>query len=82
MDQPTRTRSLAKALSWRALASLDTFVLGYLISGKPLVAASIAGGEVLTKMVLYYLHERGWAAVRWGHRPDPAPTFDRLRHTL
>lgn len=69
MTHPTRARSVAKAVTWRLLASLDTFTLGFLVTGKPLAAASIAGGEVLTKMLLYYLHERGWAAVDWGHRP-------------
>lgn len=63
----SRSRSLAKAATWRALASLDTFLLGFLVTGEPLAAGAIAGGEVLTKMGLYYLHERGWAAVRWGH---------------
>lgn len=80
--ETSRTRSFVKALTWRTLASLDTFVLGYLITGAPLAAASIAGGEVLTKMGLYYLHERGWAAIRWGHQPKPRPAFNRLRHTL
>ena len=64
---PTRSRSLAKAFSWRSLASLDTFLLGYLVTGEPLAAGAIAGGEVLTKMALYYFHERAWAAVKWGH---------------
>lgn len=77
--ETTRSRSLLKAMTWRAFASLDTFLLGYLITGKPLAAASIAGAEVLTKMALYYVHERGWAAVRWGHRPEPKPDF---RHVL
>lgn len=79
--ETSRTRSLAKALTWRALASLDTFTLGYLITGKPLAAASIAGGEVLTKMLLYYLHERGWAAIDWGHR-GPRPREWVRRHTM
>jgi uncharacterized membrane protein len=86
--ETTRTRSAAKALSWRTLASLDTFLLGYLVTGEPIAAASIAGGEVLTKMVLYYLHERGWAAIKWGHTAgfDPAlaprTNYKRMRHTL
>jgi uncharacterized membrane protein len=89
--ETTRARSAAKALSWRTLASLDTFVLGYLITGEPIAAASIAGGEVLTKMVLYYFHERGWAAIKWGHSGhtagfDPAlaprTNYKRMRHTL
>ena len=64
----TRWRSVAKAISWRAIASLDTFVLAFLITGRLSWGASIAGAEVLTKMVLYYVHERAWAHVGWGLR--------------
>ncbi|HEV2549079.1 MAG TPA: DUF2061 domain-containing protein [Stellaceae bacterium] len=62
----TRARSIAKSISWRLLGSLDTFVLGSLVSHQAKIGAVIAGSEVLTKLVLYYLHERGWARVRWG----------------
>lgn len=66
---PTRTRSLAKTGSWRCLATLDTFLLGYLVTGSLVFAGSIASLEVLTKLFLYYGHERLWAHVAWGHRP-------------
>ena len=59
-------RSVAKSISWRLLGSADTFVLGYLITGNAAWAGSIAGLEVLTKMVLYYLHERAWVHIAWG----------------
>jgi len=65
----TRRRSVAKSISWRTLASLDTFVLAFLITGRLSWGAFIAGAEVLTKMVLYYVHERAWAHIAWGlHR--------------
>ncbi len=64
----TPWRSLAKTVSWRALASLDTFLLSYLITGRLLYAGSIASAEVVTKVVFYYLHERAWAHVDWGFR--------------
>ena len=51
------------------LASLDTFLLGWLITGNAVFAGTIASGEVLTKMALYYLHERAWARVLWGLKP-------------
>ncbi len=63
----TRSRALAKTISWRVLGSLDTMVLGYIITGSFTMAGSIASAEVLTKIVLYYLHERGWARIKWGH---------------
>lgn len=63
----SRKRSIAKTVSWRALGSLDTMLLGYIFTGSITLAGSIASAEVLTKVVLYYLHERGWAHVKWGH---------------
>ena len=61
-------RSFAKTISWRALGSLDTLVLGYIFTGSLKIAGSIASAEVVTKVVLYYLHERGWAHIKWGRR--------------
>ena len=71
-------RSLVKAFSWRFLGSIDTFLLGWLFTGNPLVASGIAGTEVMTKMVLYYFHERAWSSVTWGtKRSVPAPEPER-----
>jgi uncharacterized membrane protein len=60
------SRSLAKAVSWRITGSVDTFVLSFIITGSFKFAGSIAVTEMLTKVVLYYLHERAWAIVPWG----------------
>jgi uncharacterized membrane protein len=62
----THSRSLAKALSWRATGSIDTFVVALVITDSPKVAASVAVTEILTKILIYYLHERVWAWVPWG----------------
>ena len=59
-------RSLAKAATWRVTASADTFVISYLVTGEPLLAGTIAGIEVFTKLFIYYLHERIWNKVTWG----------------
>lgn len=67
----TRKRSIVKAVSWRALGSIDTFILGWLFTGSAKAAGAIASTEILTKMVLYYLHERGWSLVNWGFLPIP-----------
>ena len=60
------SRSFAKAVSWRVLGSIDTFLLSWFFTGSPKAAGAIATTEVLTKMVLYYFHERAWGAVDWG----------------
>ena len=36
------------------------------MTGNLVFAGSIASVEVATKMVLYYVHERGWSHVPWG----------------
>lgn len=69
--QEAHSRSLVKAVSWRVLGSIDTFLLSWLFTGSPKAAGAIATTEVLTKMVLYYLHERAWASVKWGVRTQP-----------
>jgi uncharacterized membrane protein len=61
-------RSIAKAVSWRITGSIDTFALSYVFTGSAKLAGSIAGAEMATKMVLYYVHERAWSAVRWNQR--------------
>jgi len=66
----TQARSLAKTVSWRVLASIDTFLIGWLVTGNMIFAGSIASLEVLTKMALYYGHERAWARVLWGVKHD------------
>jgi len=61
-----RTRSLVKAFTWRIAASLDTFLISYLITGRFDWATSIASFEIITKAILYYLHERCWNKIDWG----------------
>jgi sulfate adenylyltransferase large subunit len=64
----THARSLVKAISWRTTGSIDTFVVTFVISGSPKIAGSVALAEVVTKILIYYLHERVWALVPWGKR--------------
>lgn len=62
----SRKRHLAKSISWRFFGSLDTMLLAWLISGNPLIGFKIASFEVITKIILYYLHERVWYKSRFG----------------
>ncbi|MCB1784437.1 MAG: DUF2061 domain-containing protein [Alphaproteobacteria bacterium] len=62
----SRIRSVAKAITWRALGSLDTFVIAFIVTGEAKFGAAIAGTEAFTKIVLYYFHERGWSHIKWG----------------
>ena len=70
----TSVRSLAKAVSWRITGSIDTFVVSWLITGQALLASGIAFTELLTKIVLYWFHERVWNKIEWGKSNDTSNT--------
>ena len=59
-------RSVAKAVSWRVIGTLDTLLISYLLTGEVAVAASIASIDFVTKMFLYFFHERLWNKINWG----------------
>jgi uncharacterized membrane protein len=62
----TKRRSLVKAVSWRITGSLDTFFISWIVTGHPKVALSITSIEFLTKILLYWSHERAWLKIGWG----------------
>lgn len=62
----SNSRSLAKAISWRVLGSIDTFLLSWFFTSSVQAAGAIAVTEVVTKIFLYYAHERAWANLSWG----------------
>lgn len=56
----SKSRHILKTLTWRVIGTIDTIVLSWIITGSLTLGFSIGGVEVITKMVLYYLHERAW----------------------
>jgi uncharacterized membrane protein len=60
------TRSSIKAVIWRMTGSIDTFLISWVLSRKIGLASGIASVEVITKIALYYFHERVWALIPWG----------------
>ena len=67
----THRRSFIKGVSWRVLGSIDTFLLSWFFTGSVKAAGAIASTEVITKVLLYYFHERVWTSIKWG--TDRAP---------
>ena len=59
-------RHLLKTFSWRFLATIDTIVLAAIISGNPFTGLKIGVAEVLTKMILYFFHEKLWYRINYG----------------
>ena len=63
-DQHSRTRSLAKALTWRVTATLTTALIAYIVTGAVRTAVIIGGIEFVLKFIIYYGHERAWNLLR------------------
>lgn len=62
----SRKRHIIKTFSWRFIGTLDTIMLSWIISGDPMMGLKIGGFEVVTKMILYYVHERAWYKINFG----------------
>jgi uncharacterized membrane protein len=67
----THSRSFAKAISWRVTGTIDTMLISLIVTGSLKLAATIGLTEVLTKSLLYYLHERAWLKIPYGRRYPP-----------
>ena len=62
----SKKRHILKTITWRIVGTLDTMALGWIITGSPLVGLKIGALELVTKFVLYYLHERVWIKFKFG----------------
>ena len=63
-------KSVIKGISWRIIGSLDTFWIAIFVTHQTNTSFLIAGTEVITKVGLFWLHERLWMKVKWGAKPD------------
>lgn len=70
----TARRSVAKALSWRCLASTITAGIVYLVTGELECAAGIGLADTLIKLVVYVGHERLWNSISYG-RVEQRPEY-------
>lgn len=75
VSQSSRVRHIIKTITWRLVGTMDTMFMGWLISGDPTIGLKIGAFELITKMLLYYLHERAW------HRSDFGLTASQFEET-
>lgn len=66
MKDSTYKRHLLKTITWRIVGTIDTILLAWLFTGEVYTALKIGFSEVITKMVLYYMHERLWFKIKLG----------------
>ncbi|MEX6687150.1 DUF2061 domain-containing protein [Danxiaibacter flavus] len=59
-------RSVVKGASWRFFGTLDTIIIALFWTGDYTKALAIGATEVVTKIALFWLHERIWLKIKWG----------------
>ena len=65
MSVELKKRTLLKTMTWRVTASLTTFLIAWILTGDLLIGVSIGSIEAITKIFLYYYHERIWNNINW-----------------
>jgi len=65
-------RSIAKAVSWRIMATFITSALVFIFTGLWTISLAVGFTEFLIKSLVFYIHERIWFKIRWG-RSDFEP---------
>ena len=68
----SRSRSFAKALSYRLFGSLSTVAVIYVLTSD--LRLSLGGGALdsIVKIGLYFFHERIWSRIPHGRAKNPA----------
>ncbi|TXK78522.1 DUF2061 domain-containing protein [Mesonia sp. K4-1] len=73
-------RHIAKAITWRCVGTIDTIILSWVMTGNPFTGLKIGFSETITKMLLYYAHERVWIRVNLDKNKELKES--RLRHII
>ena len=64
----THRRSIVKAMSWRIIATLTTFLVAYFFTKEVVLAMSIGFADAIIKVAIYYSHERLWNRISFGRK--------------
>jgi uncharacterized membrane protein len=67
-DVCSHSTSVIKAFTWRFIATTITTLLVLIFTGQIHLALEVGAADIVTKLLAYYLHERGW--LKYGHRME------------
>ncbi len=71
----THKRSVAKAVSYRFMATLTTTTVVFILTRKLTLALGVGVLDMLAKISFFYIHERVWAKIKWGTAKHPLETL-------
>ena len=71
MSEVTKKRHLAKAVTWRIIASITTAAIALYFGLPQKAVGAVFLADIIIKFVLYYGHERLWYNhIRYGVKRD------------
>jgi uncharacterized membrane protein len=59
-------RSLVKSISYRITGTITTFLISLLVTGEIKFALSIMSVDFVSKIAIFYFHERMWNNIQFG----------------
>lgn len=71
-----KRRSIVKTITWRAVGTIDTIIISWIVVGDINFAVTIGGIELFTKMTLYFLHERAWDRSNFGREKETPVEYE------
>ncbi len=66
MFRETHARSVMKAVSWRVTGTAATTLLVFAFTRKVTLSLAVGGLEFVSKIGMFWLHERAWDRLRYG----------------
>lgn len=66
----SKKRHLAKAFTWRGVATLITVVTAFCVTGDWKTGLSVGVADTVVKFGAYYFHERLWYQSKWGVKEE------------
>lgn len=75
MFSESHSRSIAKAVTWRVLGSIATTLIVFVFTRRLIASLAVGGVEFLSKIGLFWLHERIWDRIPLGRHTEPRPDF-------
>ena len=65
-----QARTISKSITWRALITINNFLIPYLLTGSWKTAAAFLTIATIMNIVIYYTHERIWDRIVWGKQSN------------
>jgi uncharacterized membrane protein len=66
MFQDGQPRTISKSITWRALITINNFLIPYITTGSWQAAVAFLTIATVVNIVIYYTHERVWNRFAWG----------------